>query len=64
MKGVFAMGILNFLATTSGAAVDFSEIDFTPLTASVTDALPVIIPVALALMAPVVIWRLVRKFIK
>ena len=57
--------LLNAVAT-SGASVtyDWSTLDLSPITSGINSALPVIIPVALGIMAIPLVWGFVRKMVK
>jgi len=63
MKGDKTMGILNSLVATS-TAYDWSSIDLSGITDGVNSALPVLIPVAVGLMAIPIVWGFIRKMVK
>ena len=52
----------GLVATASG--FDWSTIDFSGITSGVYSALPVIIPVAVALMSIPIVWGFIRKMVK
>lgn len=56
--------LLNAVAT-SGASVtyDWSTLDLSPITSGINSALPVVIPVALGIMAIPLVWGFIRKMI-
>lgn len=55
-------GLVATGETTTG--FDWSSIDLSGITDGVQDALPVVIPVAVGLMAIPIIWGLIRKMVK
>lgn len=60
--------MLNFLATTTSPTVDWTQLitssSFDGIIDGVTDALPIVIPVAITLMGIPIVWNFVRKMIK
>lgn len=52
----------GLVATASG--FDWSTIDLSGITSGVYSALPVIIPVAVSLMAIPIVWGFIRKMVK
>lgn len=56
--------LLNAVAT-SGTSVtyDWSTLDLSPITSGINSALPVVIPVALGIMAIPLVWGVIRKMI-
>ena len=55
--------LLNGLVGTA-SSFDWSTIDLSGITSGVYSALPVIIPVAVALMSIPIVWGFIRKMVK
>lgn len=58
------MAILNTLVASASTAYDWSTIDLSGITNGVNSALPVVIPVAVGLMAIPIVWGFIRKMVK
>lgn len=58
------MALLNTLVASASTAFDWSNIDLSGITNGVNSALPVVIPVAVGLMAIPIIWGFIRKMVK
>lgn len=59
--------LFNGLVATGGTTTtgfDWSSIDLSGITDGVQSALPVVIPVAVGLMAIPIIWGFIRKMVK
>lgn len=55
---------LTSLVLSGTSAYDWSSIDLSGITDGVNSALPVVIPVAVGLMAIPIIWGFIRKMVK
>ena len=60
----FLNGLLLTGETPGATGFDWSSIDLSGITDGVQDALPVVIPVAVGLMAIPIVWGFIRKMVK